>query len=1403
LRKAFAGILIAFVCFIAPASGQISEARKKPLSNFDAREVRIGGKTLIEQIQADPTVARRRSDLTSFLNSAEERQFRTRIVPNLRGLPKTYLRDGQPLTAPSALNPAEIGKTFLKSQPMFFLNASDIDGLRVASEDSSGNATFLAFNQTINGIDVFNAQIKFTLSKTGEVIMVSTGDVVPGLDISITPGLSAAEAVEAAFRSINSPVSGITKAPELVVFPMTASSATLAYRIFIEVDSESWYEILVDANSGGLLFRHNLYKFAQAGVWTESPAVGNRRLIAFPDPSQVNPAGWIPAGGTVTTGNNVDAYLDATGDGLPDNTTIPNMQNGRAFSASQVFDFPFGDGTSQQDPRLFQPAAVTNLFYHVNVAHDYYYGLGFNEAAGNFQTDNFGKGGTANDGVRAQSQSGGFTDNASFASTPDGVSPRMRMGLFTRNTNVTTDDLDSDYDGHAVMHEYGHGVSDRLVGARNSTTCLLDIQSGAMSEGWSDYFAISFYNNPVYGSYVSRNSTIGSRRQSYEGYTFTYEDLGNGSHGYEGHDDGEIWAATLWDLRKSLGAGTTDRLVINGLKSTPCYPSMTDARDAILAADMATNAGANRTAIWTVFARHGMGYSAVGIDGSIITGTRYDAAYDIPPAQSTTNPKITSDPLLIGTRLGQAYLYRVEATNPGGGTLTYALNTGPAGMTVDSATGLVSWTAGFISARVKITVTDGKGGKVVHGYALSVVTPLTNNSAITIAGPQDSLGYAFINVPANSSVFQVLTRGGTGDVDIAVYDPDGVNAGLSVRDGNNETLSFPTPKAGLWVVEVAGYQTYANVTLRAALITPTLLSTNTSLTGLNGELSSETYYRITVPAGIGQLTISTSGGIGDVDLYLRRNAPPACQIGAVLGPCVRDFRSSNDGNAESIVVNNPAGGDWYLDLFGYEAYGNVKLDITAVFTPLTISLSGGAASSSSTVDTSSTVSIGYATANVLSGVAPFGTAVFSYTQSGYVVSEAGIPATPPTQSARIFVDYRSNVVTTTGPLNVSTGIAIVNRGTAIASITYTLRDLAGQTLAVGHGTLPIGAHRGKLVQELRDLASDFTLPANFSTATNYGTLEVTSSQPVSVLALRVTVNQRGDVLLTSTPVADLSKALTNTAIYFPQLVDGGGYITTVILVNTSGATESGTIAIFDNSGAPLTVTSNGTTAATFNYSIPANGAFVFQTNGSPAAARPGWVNVTPVSGNSPVGSGIFSYSPGGMLVTESGVPSAVPTTKARVYVDKSNGHDTGLAIANPGAAATVTIRAFQKDGATVAGNASATVNLAANAHDARFVGELISGLPSGFVGVAEFTSTTPIVALTLRSLTNARNDFLLTTFPIADANQAAPTPIVFPHIAMGGGYVTEFIVISATGSGAVEIRFYGDDGAQIGVQHNP
>jgi hypothetical protein len=154
-------------------------------------------------------------------------------------------------------------------------------------------------------------------------------------------------------------------------------------------------------------------------------------------------------------------------------------------------------------------------------------------------------------------------------------------------------------------------------------------------------------------------------------------------------------------------------------------------------------------------------------------------------------------------------------------------------------------------------------------------------------------------------------------------------------------------------------------------------------------------------------------------------------------------------------------------------------------------------------------------------------------------------------------------------------------------------------------------------------------------------------------------------------------------------------------------------------------------------------------------------------------------------------------------VDRSSGHDTGFAIAKNAASGSITVQAFQTNGTTQAGNGPYTLSLAANAHKAAFIGEMVSGLPAGFVGVAEVSSSTPFVALTLRSLVNSRGDPLLTTFPVADATQAAPSPIVFPQIADGGGYTTQFIFISAGEAAAVDVSFIGDDGLSLPISRVP
>src|SRR5262249_50284210 len=152
---------------------------------------------------------------------------------------------------------------------------------------------------------------------------------------------------------------------------------------------------------------------------------------------------------------------------------------------------------------------------------------------------------------------------------------------------------------------------------------------------------------------------------------------------------------------------------------------------------------------------------------------------------------------------------------------------------------------------------------------------------------------------------------------------------------------------------------------------------------------------------------------------------------------------------------------------------------------------------------------GYATVNVSTGAPPYGTAVFSLTQNNVVVSEAGVPASPPTNDARIFIDFGVGVVAGPGegPININTGFALANTTTVTADATYTLRGLDGQMIASGNGPIAAGAHRARFIDQLIQLAPNFNLPGNFSTSTRFGTLEIASSQPLSIVALRLTSNQ--------------------------------------------------------------------------------------------------------------------------------------------------------------------------------------------------------------------------------------------------------------------------------------------------------
>jgi len=176
-----------------------------------------------------------------------------------------------------------------------------------------------------------------------------------------------------------------------------------------------------------------MYQVFPLGI--ESPNHGTRSLLSNPSNSLASPYEWHDTNGvagaeyTITRGNNVAAREDIDGN----NSTLGASPNG---GASLTFDFPI---TSGVEPSVNQNAALTNLFYWNNIVHDITYKYGFTEAAGNFQSNNYGRGGSANDHVNADGLDGSGSNNANFSTPVDGNQPRMQMFLWNpASSNVIT-----------------------------------------------------------------------------------------------------------------------------------------------------------------------------------------------------------------------------------------------------------------------------------------------------------------------------------------------------------------------------------------------------------------------------------------------------------------------------------------------------------------------------------------------------------------------------------------------------------------------------------------------------------------------------------------------------------------------------------------------------------------------------------------------------------------------------------------------------------------------------------------------------------------------------------------------------------------------------------------------------
>lgn len=573
---------------------------------------------------------------------------------------------------------------------------------------SLGNLSTVNMVQRVEGKEVFNSDVTAAVNADNQVLSVA-GQFFPGAGKAATSSRARAAAAEArptseeeaiaraAFDLTNVPyeASDFARAPDPadsgpyrfyeykpkndngrppfarpvrlkdVMFPLSAGQFTPAYYMEIWIKGFPAYSYVMDAvDTPELLYRKNLtshvtfrYRVHNTGDAVlrphDGPAPGTPHPTGAPNGFQAKPIAeklirveslqpgdpWLPSNATTTDGNNCMAYADLS---EPDGFNAGDVMG--KVSSLRTFDYKYNHTKSAQDPKNLQNSLV-GMFFHVNWLHDRWYEAGFDEASGNAQKSNFGRGGIGSDPILAEGNDFSGTDNANMSTPADGDSPIMQMYEFVGPSPKPS--RTSNHEALITFHEMGHYITNRLVGNANGLT---NTQGKAMGEGWGDFFAICMTSqatdNFTKGAFAAGGWTdltsgfndnyyFSIRRYPYSAdmskNPLTFKHIGNNvvlptgpsinasaAGNNEVHNAGEVWCAMLWEVFVNLvdkhGHPAAEQrmlaYVIGGLKLTPLRPTYTQARDGILTAVSAIDAG-DLPDVKAGFAKRGIGTDAV------------------------------------------------------------------------------------------------------------------------------------------------------------------------------------------------------------------------------------------------------------------------------------------------------------------------------------------------------------------------------------------------------------------------------------------------------------------------------------------------------------------------------------------------------------------------------------------------------------------------------------------------------------------------------------------------------------------------------------------------------------------------------------------------------------------------
>ena len=473
----------------------------------------------------------------------------------------------------------------------------------------------------------------------------------------------------------------------------------------------------------------------------------------------------------------------------------------------------------------------------------------------------------------------------------------------SNNVNVTLSAirLDGDLDNGVIAHEYGHGISTRLTGGPANSSCLGSNapannycgntrENG--SEGWSDFFGLMLSTNWAtaqltdgvlrrsIGTYANGETPAGAgfRIKPYSTNIAvnneTYANVGDATYCGGIHNIGEVWCTAIWEMTwgiiqqegvispnlyeysptSNAGNIIAMKLVTEGLKLQPCNPGFVDQRNAILAADRNIYGGRHACAMWTAFAKRGLGYDAN--QGSSNSVSDQIASSALPPA-----PTIVTQP--------------IDATAAVGANANFNTSAG------SDVNLIYNWQV------------STNGGTTWNNVSPITITASLNLNAVTAAMNNNKYRcQVFIGCDITTSAVVTLTV--TGGVTPPVISTQPVSTTVCVGANASFTSSAtPTGATYSWEVSTNSGTTWAPITPAATTTTLTLNSVSISM--------NNNRYRL--------IATNTAGTVTSNQATLTVNAVPAA-------PTVVPTIAYCQGAATSILTATGTNLLWYTTASG-------------------------------------------------------------------------------------------------------------------------------------------------------------------------------------------------------------------------------------------------------------------------------------------------------------------------------------------------------------------------------------------------------------------------------------------------------------------------------------------------------